>query len=96
MSIKVLIVDDSAVVREVLTLILEMAPDIEVMGACFDPIFAMQKMKLSWPDVIVSEAGSGGSAHGQAETGGSSPWPCAACATGQAYRRCDPGPAFRA
>ncbi len=53
MSIKVLIVDDSAVVREVLTLILEMAPDIEVMGACFDPIFALQKMKLSWPDVIV-------------------------------------------
>jgi two-component system chemotaxis response regulator CheB len=53
MSIQVLIVDDSAVVREVLTLILEKAPDITVMAACSDPIFALQKMKVAWPDVIV-------------------------------------------
>lgn len=53
MSIKVLIVDDSAVMREVLTLILDGAPDIEVMASCSDPIFAQQKMKLAWPDVIV-------------------------------------------
>ena len=53
MSIKVLIVDDSAVVREVLTAMLSKAPDIEVIGACPDPIFAQQKMKTVWPDVIV-------------------------------------------
>lgn len=53
MSIKVLIVDDSAVVREVLTAMLSNAPDIEVIGACPDPIFAQQKMKVVWPDVIV-------------------------------------------
>jgi two-component system, chemotaxis family, protein-glutamate methylesterase/glutaminase len=53
MTIKVLIVDDSAVVREVLTSMLSKAPDIQVIGACPDPIFALEKMKTVWPDVIV-------------------------------------------
>ena len=53
MTIRVLIVDDSALVREVLTQMLGKVPDIEVMGAAFDPIFAMQQMKKSWPDVII-------------------------------------------
>lgn len=53
MTIRVLIVDDSALVREVLTQMLGKAADIEVMGAAFDPIFAMQQMKKSWPDVII-------------------------------------------
>ncbi|UTH73258.1 chemotaxis response regulator protein-glutamate methylesterase [Chromobacterium sp. IIBBL 290-4] len=53
MSIAVLIVDDSAVVREILTQMLATAPDIEVMGASPDPIFAMNRMKVRWPDVIV-------------------------------------------
>ncbi|MGC0154596.1 protein-glutamate methylesterase/protein-glutamine glutaminase [Chromobacterium vaccinii] len=53
MSIAVLIVDDSAVVREILTQMLATAPDIEVIGASPDPIFAMNRMKLRWPDVIV-------------------------------------------
>ncbi|WP_421227559.1 protein-glutamate methylesterase/protein-glutamine glutaminase [Aeromonas enteropelogenes] len=53
MTIRVLIVDDSALVREVLTQMLNKAPDIEVMGAAFDPIFAMQQMKRGWPDVII-------------------------------------------
>lgn len=53
MSIKVLIVDDSAVVREVLGLMLNKASDIEVIGAVPDPIFAQQKMKAVWPDVVV-------------------------------------------
>ncbi|MDE1711726.1 protein-glutamate methylesterase/protein-glutamine glutaminase [Chromobacterium amazonense] len=53
MSIAVLIVDDSAVVREILTQMLSSAPDIEVMGAAPDPIFAMTRMKARWPDVIV-------------------------------------------
>jgi two-component system chemotaxis response regulator CheB len=51
--IKVLIVDDSAVVRQVLTAVLAQAPDIEVIGAASDPVFAMERMRSQWPDVIV-------------------------------------------
>ena len=52
-KINVLIVDDSAVVRQVLTNMLEQDPAIHVIGAVADPIFAMERMKLKWPDVIV-------------------------------------------
>lgn len=52
-KINVLLVDDSAVVRQVLLAILESAPDIQVIGAASDPIFAMEKMARQWPDVIV-------------------------------------------
>ena len=53
MAIKVLVVDDSAVVRQVLREVLCEAPDINVYAAVSDPIFAMQKMQQEWPDVIV-------------------------------------------
>jgi two-component system, chemotaxis family, protein-glutamate methylesterase/glutaminase len=53
MSVKVLIVDDSAVVRQVLTDLLKSAPGIEVIGAAADPIFAMKRMEQQWPDVII-------------------------------------------
>lgn len=52
-KIKVLIVDDSAVVREVIREVLTADPGIEVIGAAMDPLFAMEKMKSQWPDVIV-------------------------------------------
>lgn len=52
-KIKVLIVDDSALVRQVIAQALSADPDIEVIGAASDPIFAIQKMKLQWPDVLV-------------------------------------------
>ncbi|MFA7241348.1 MAG: chemotaxis response regulator protein-glutamate methylesterase [Sulfuricellaceae bacterium] len=52
-TIKVLIVDDSAVVRQVLSALLGGDPAIEVQGAAADPIFAMEKMRVAWPDVIV-------------------------------------------
>ncbi|BCB28655.1 chemotaxis response regulator protein-glutamate methylesterase 1 [Sulfurimicrobium lacus] len=52
-KINVLIVDDSAVVRQVLTAMLEEDPAIHVMGAAADPIFAMERMRREWPDVIV-------------------------------------------
>ena len=52
-SIKVLIVDDSAVVRQVLTGLLSSAAGIEVMHAAADPLLAMQRMKQQWPDVIL-------------------------------------------
>lgn len=51
--IRVLIVDDSAVVRQVLVDILRTEPMIEVIAAVADPLFAMQRMKSVWPDVIV-------------------------------------------
>ncbi|MGV6394247.1 protein-glutamate methylesterase/protein-glutamine glutaminase [Pseudomonas caspiana] len=52
-KISVLLVDDSAVVRQVLLAILSDTPDIHVMGAASDPIFAMDKLAKEWPDVIV-------------------------------------------
>ena len=51
--IKVLIVDDSAVVRQVVRQALERDPGIEVMGAVSDPLFAIQRMKADWPDVVL-------------------------------------------
>jgi two-component system chemotaxis response regulator CheB len=52
-SIKVLVVDDSAVVRQVLTGLLDAASGIEVTHAVADPLLAMERMKMQWPDVIV-------------------------------------------
>lgn len=51
-EIKVLIVDDSAVVRQVLAAILTGEPGIRVLGAASDPIFALERMRQDWPDVI--------------------------------------------
>jgi two-component system chemotaxis response regulator CheB len=51
--IKVMLIDDSAVVRQVLQQLLDADPRIEVIGAAADPIFAMDRMKKQWPDVIV-------------------------------------------
>lgn len=51
-KIKVLIVDDSAVVRQVLGTMLAGQPDIEVIGVAADPLFAVNKMRECWPDVI--------------------------------------------
>ncbi len=51
--IKVLIVDDSAVVRQVMTGILAADPGIELIGAAADPLFAFERMKSQWPDVIL-------------------------------------------
>jgi two-component system chemotaxis response regulator CheB len=48
-----MIVDDSAVVRQVVQAILDREPDIEVIGAASDPIFAIDRMNKQWPDVIV-------------------------------------------
>jgi two-component system, chemotaxis family, protein-glutamate methylesterase/glutaminase len=52
-KIRVLVVDDSAVVRQVLLAIFSETPDIEVMGVASDPIFAMDKLSREWPDVII-------------------------------------------
>nr|WP_304412123.1 chemotaxis response regulator protein-glutamate methylesterase [Pseudogulbenkiania sp. NH8B] len=51
--IKVMIVDDSAVVRQVVRQALEREPGIRVVGAASDPLFALTNMQRDWPDVIV-------------------------------------------
>lgn len=52
-DIKVFIVDDSAVVRQVLTSLLDSISGIKVIGAAPDPIFALSRMEKDWPDVII-------------------------------------------
>jgi two-component system, chemotaxis family, protein-glutamate methylesterase/glutaminase len=49
---KVLIVDDSATVRQTLTSVLESDPDIEVIGVASDPFVAAQRINKQVPDVI--------------------------------------------
>ncbi|AMJ56834.1 MULTISPECIES: chemotaxis response regulator protein-glutamate methylesterase [Stenotrophomonas] len=49
---RVLIVDDSAVVRQVLTEILSADPAIEVVGTAADPLLAREKIKRLNPDVL--------------------------------------------
>jgi two-component system chemotaxis response regulator CheB len=51
-KIKVLVIDDSAVIRAILTEILNEAADIEVVGTAPDPIFAKNKIISLMPDVI--------------------------------------------
>jgi len=50
--IKVLIIDDSALVRQMLTAIFEKASGIEVVGTAQDPIIARNKIKQLNPDVL--------------------------------------------
>lgn len=50
--IKVLIVDDSPVVREALTTVLASDPSIRVIGAAADPFAAVTLMRETTPDVI--------------------------------------------
>ncbi len=51
--IGVLVVDDSAVVRQVLSQILAAEPGIELIATAADPVIAVEKMKQRWPDVFV-------------------------------------------
>ncbi|MBT1698422.1 chemotaxis response regulator protein-glutamate methylesterase [Fulvivirgaceae bacterium PWU4] len=50
--IRVLICDDSALVRQTLTDIINTDPQLEVMSTAADPFFAAQKIKNEIPDVI--------------------------------------------
>jgi len=50
--IRVLIVDDSAAMRQLLTKILESDPEIEVVGTAQDPFYARDKIKDLQPDVL--------------------------------------------
>jgi len=50
--IKVLVVDDSAVMRQLLTVILSRDRGIEVVGTAADPYFAREKIRKLEPDVL--------------------------------------------
>lgn len=54
-KIRTLVVDDSAVVRQVMSAILNSDPEIQVIATAADPIFAMTKMQVEWPDVIIMD-----------------------------------------
>ena len=51
--IKVMIVDDSAVVRQVVTQALSGDPGIKVIAAASDPVVALDRMHTPWPDVLI-------------------------------------------
>ena len=51
-KIRVLVVDDSALVRRTIVDILSMDPDIEVVGTANDPLIAMEKIPRLQPDVM--------------------------------------------
>ncbi|MEO5955701.1 MAG: response regulator, partial [Nitrospiraceae bacterium] len=51
-KIRVLNVDDSALMRQVLAQLLSRDPDIEVIGAAPDPFIAREKIKALNPDVL--------------------------------------------
>ncbi|MEZ2127986.1 MULTISPECIES: chemotaxis response regulator protein-glutamate methylesterase [unclassified Sinorhizobium] len=51
-KIRVLIIDDSASVRQTLAAVLEQDPDIEIMGVASDPFVAARKIQEEIPDVI--------------------------------------------
>jgi two-component system chemotaxis response regulator CheB len=50
--LKVLIVDDSALMRQLLTKIISSDPDLEVIGTAGDPFVARDKIKALNPDVL--------------------------------------------
>lgn len=50
--IRVLVVDDSAVVRQTLTAVLESDPEIEVIATAGDPFVAAERIEEQIPDVI--------------------------------------------
>lgn len=51
-AIRVLVVDDSALMRQVLVELLSQDPAIEVVGTASDPYFAREKIKALEPDVL--------------------------------------------
>lgn len=51
-KIRVLIIDDSLLIRKVLTEILNSSPEIEVVGTAEDPLIAREMIKELNPDVL--------------------------------------------
>lgn len=53
MPIKVLIIDDSALVRQTITEVLSGEKDVKVIGTAPDPIIGVRKIQTERPDVII-------------------------------------------
>lgn len=51
-KIKVLVIDDSALVRKAITDTLHLDPEIEVVGTANDPLIAIEKIPKLRPDVL--------------------------------------------
>ena len=54
-KIKVIIVDDSATVRQVLKEVLSQDSKIDVTSIASDPVIALKMMQSDWPDVIITD-----------------------------------------
>ena len=66
MKTRVLVVDDSAVMRGLLTELIKSAPDMEVVGGAPDAASAREMIKVLNPDVLtldVNMPGMGGFGH---------------------------------
>jgi two-component system chemotaxis response regulator CheB len=50
--IRVLVVDDSAVMRGMMSSIISAQPDMTVVGLASDPVVAMERLRIARPDVI--------------------------------------------
>jgi two-component system, chemotaxis family, protein-glutamate methylesterase/glutaminase len=54
-KIRVFIIDDSAVVRQVLGELVTSFNECELVGTAPDPVIALAKMEKNWPDVIITD-----------------------------------------
>ena len=52
-KIRVAVIDDSALVRQIFTEIINAEPELELQFTASDPLFALEKMRNGWPDVII-------------------------------------------
>ena len=52
-KIQIAVIDDSALVRQVFTEIIQSEPEFSLLFTAQDPVFALDKMRNSWPDVII-------------------------------------------
>ena len=50
---RIFVVDDSALVRQFMAEVIQGQPDLQLLGAAADPLSALPKMELQWPDVIL-------------------------------------------
>ena len=51
-KVRVMVVDDSVVIRKILTDVLNEDPDIEVVGTASNGVIALRKLPLLNPDLV--------------------------------------------
>lgn len=67
-KIKVLIVDDQTMFAESLTALLQLSPEVEVLGCCFSGEMALEFVKNKQPDVILMDYSMPGGMNGAEAT----------------------------